>query len=1250
MGAWDDLVSQSSTSKTAQRVPQKEEEKIERTPRRERGLRLPRGTDREQLVYDFYLPTQVEQEGIKAKASTKVKQLLDVLDNFNRVYYGVTAAGAKLAEASRYHETPEGVGKAFVRGLKREEKKSVRDIAHILIPEKMQDLEENTKFKVFGIDMDAASVPLFFSDVAVDPFTWIPFGLIAKVAGTTIGAGAKGAKLIGKASIGEKAVEKIIQTAEKAWYTKIAPYTNIKSIWKRQYKGDAGSFSLDDLLKDYIQTVESTPLIREKQIRSAATVGEKNMVLMRMLKTADQGQTRQIFETFHRASDEAVEMYGDAYAKKMGMDVEDFVRLKKVDRVLGEMTEADVRIVPKETVDFITQTVGEMKSQTAKKITRQLLEHRGIKNTVHKMVGVEKAGALALADERFNIANSVYKTAISSRESELRAIQKTLKSDTKLTSSLLTSDIDSASKTLKNVSDDLSRVIRNEAGPEIIQRTKDQLNVLKTTLSNMRGYELEQVKGIQALRKSDVPARKIDSLVKKLEMDVGRAQLGKFGVSSKAMTEELKEVMEGISRELRNFKQIRTQEISKLKVAAGTSKDVQQRIVSQFNERVSNILGEISTLKRYHTQEKVTLGLAMRKADKFAAKQAKNYEKAFRAFSTGKTHNSVMREMMKPLDDIMRKHVETLPKELQPSAWKLRELLDQQKVQLKEAGLTQGVDLLYAPRSIAAEYVDEFSKTLPQYRTKTGFLKHREFEKFAEFKDYIEKQGGKIENDLFYLTFDHLIQGDMAVARRTLEDGLTARFGTKTKIPMEIKKTLDYLYRQGANKISNPVSRLSTSLYGRALNAVKFMLTSINPAFHGRNILGFPFLASTTAGVKAGWNPANYVDALMLKSGRNGVLRTRAGDLTYEAIREAAEKSGYFGASLTRGNIERSAKMILNRYSWKDPRRWMGELFKVSMHSEDVGRYGALIANLKSGKALPDALDAARSAMFDYNLINSPIDKAMDGILGFYTFTRRNLPRQFMTVLNDPKQYAILSRSLNKISNRENLTQEEAELMNSYDKETLLLFGEAIDGVREFTSFGFFPVEEAYRTLNAVKSGDVQGILGGRVNPMLGSFLDWYYGKDSFSKTEMGTTLPPKYSAIIPKKVQETLGLTDRKRPKYRGGEIVGTETVLYGDPDTIFMIRRFPLTSRVFNDMATLVDSVKQGKPGKGLLKYFTGVRSGEMDVEAMRKIREIKERKELMKKIKEKGGKVMEIPYIPKEQKKEDDYRKAIERLRGF
>jgi hypothetical protein len=211
------------------------------------------------------------------------------------------------------------------------------------------------------------------------------------------------------------------------------------------------------------------------------------------------------------------------------------------------------------------------------------------------------------------------------------------------------------------------------------------------------------------------------------------------------------------------------------------------------------------------------------------------------------------------------------------------------------------------------------------------------------------------------------------------------------------------------------------------------------------------------------------------------------------------------------------------------------------------------------------------------------------------------------------------------------------------------IFGTAIDGVREFTTLGFTPAEEAYQTFNAIRSGQLSEIME-RANPVVRAFLDWYYGKDSFYKTDIGNYLPTRYTKVIPERAQKILGLTKRMRPKYRGGKIVGEEEVLYGDTDTIFMIKSFPMTARFLNDLARVVNDVSAGKAGTGLTRYSTGIATKEIDIEKRKRMRAFRIKLAKRRLAKKRGAAEFKRIYAPKWQKKEEQspYEKSLEYLK--
>jgi hypothetical protein len=199
-----------------------------------------------------------------------------------------------------------------------------------------------------------------------------------------------------------------------------------------------------------------------------------------------------------------------------------------------------------------------------------------------------------------------------------------------------------------------------------------------------------------------------------------------------------------------------------------------------------------------------------------------------------------------------------------------------------------------------------------------------------------------------------------------------------------------------------------------------------------------------------------------------------------------------------------------------------------------------------------------------------------------------------------------------------------------------------VDGIRKAYTLGFMPVEEAYQTLNAVtniRKGPkewLQGLLGARMNPVLGTFLDYMYDKNSFTRGEFGTYLPERYTRIIPDKAAKLMGLTPGTRAKYEGGKVVGEEKCFYGDPDAIFRILRIPVTSRILNDLANLAQSMATGKTKAGIMRYTLGVRTVDVDVDRAKALEGYRRDRVVEKMATAQGAKIYRRPYIPPEQKK--------------
>lgn len=1271
-------------------------------------------------VYDFYLPKE-EQKQEELKSGSTVTDILDFIDNLNRPMYAITGGAKEFVKSIKEGESPAEIGSdvvdSAIKGLKREERTSLRDVVREAAPDALKFIEDNTKFKVFGVEADAASIPLFIGEIAVDPLTYVPFGAPIKLLKGAASKVVDPATKIAKSIIGAELADKIARGSSKvldevAYHTSKTKYA--KRIQARLEKEGLLNLSAPDAtrsIEDYFRGVNRSGTIAEKKVKSAS-------FLKQVGKIMNQEQSEVLGGWMFKMNDEAIKLFDGELAKTYGLQAEDLSKVYKVDDLMSKI---GISQAPEEKTALLSElndTLGIFKGAKAKGITEAMVKEKGFRGLVKDLVNLEDEQTKVYLKQYFEGKREIKKMAIKEIDGQIDSIRKSFKADSRTVSKMFKHDVNNLGKELKGIDNHLNAFVKGKISDEAIPLIEENLGRISQRLDFLNKYQIAETSAVyktiktsskrvskddlmklaenqsvaQATRDkigqllrlrsegSNVPmtlrrqfvkreksllseivqdkkaasilkpkatvdsffttsAEKITNVkkaVNEISSMLGRARFEGADEISKETALQLQGLLKGVKNEMRGYIKSKAFQISKIKESADVAQAMLGETTGKFAQELNALKKSRDSLVKSVGAEIAQEGMSKVKLQEFKNVRANQYYKAFKAISGGEASQRIYRSMKGEFDNIFAKGLKELPEELREPAAAIRGALDEAAGQLKDLDLLKGENPLYTPRRLLEETIDKVANRMSRPGTSTPFLKGRKFRYYSELKEWAEKNGGQVKTDIQVVLLDYFKNVEMKQAKTILEKNLLARFKANkvVDLPPKIQSTLNYFYREGKTNFGNEVTSGLFGVLGNLQNKAKALLTVINPAFHTRNVMGFPLLAATTAGMKAGFNPKNYVDAIALMTGAEGKLVVKqlgkevAHD--YNAIREAAELSGYFSSSFLRGDIQKSAKTVLGRYSKLNPMHWMGKFFQASAHLEDMGRYGALVANLRSGKPLEEALSAAKKAMFDYNLINSPVDKAMQGIFGFYTFTRKNLPQQVATLFNDPKQYAIISRALNKITNQEELSDEELSLLNNYEKGTFKVFGQVVDGVRNFRSLGFFPAEEAYQTFSGLTHGDFQErmrFVGARVNPVLKSFLDFYYGKDSFYGSELPNSLPSKYD-VLPDKVIDVLGLKRVRQPKYRGGEIVGEENVLTGPKSVIFAIRSLP-TSRFINDMLT-------AKSTGDMVGYLAGMKNKELDVDARKFFRKKAVQKRLNERIKERGGKIFETPYIPKNQKK--------------
>jgi len=1538
---------------------------------------IPKGQSERTLNKAF---SEEEQKSIIEKKSDKTKDIMDYVDYLRRPMYAVTNNVLNIIKTGKF-DLDEAIEHAK-KGWKGEEKTYGADIIKELeSSKKVINLPPEKKSELLkGLDLPSAfgardpgtlnaieeklgwhkgAIDEFVIETLLDPVTYIPIGAPIKlitVPSKLIGKGFT--KILEKTPALAEQVAKVSEKYDRFMMKNIYPTFNNAKIW--EHEGVKDIFDTLVTLKSRVTTAA------EKVGISISKIGERKNIfggIDRVLMNKENSQL--MGEAFFKMENEANEALGYLYAKKLGIGVDDLAKYHELDDLIERAgMEIDGSPAQQKLLKVLEEKIEKANVDMRffrQKIKEKLNEHKGFKSVSNQIVTTERNLNRKTLEGRLQLEMNYFREYENLLKKQTKKLLKA--SDDKVIFGLINDEINFAQQGINTLAKDFTNTIQHEAKPEMIELLKTRLNDVKNIIGNMGKYEAKITSSAKKVM-GEGRFGGLGNILTALEKDIIGLQEGAITGVSKELQKSLVKNLNGLNKEFGIYKKSLGESFKGLKGNIKVIQEIKNDLRKESIEKLNAIERGKKIVDKYMVIRVAKTGEDLRKVDAIAGLRKKQLYQAFSTLNKGSFHQQTMLEFEATKNAIFEKGLKELPEFLQEPARLARNILDEQGKKLFDADLIRGRPPLYTPRTLAKESEELVSKTLEQYRSTTGFKVGRKFKSYEDYSEYMKKTYGvEAEKDLAKTVMNYYEKSELEYSKHLIKEQLMAKLGKEYfegNKGLALRESLDYLYRGKILKGNYGVF----NLYGKALSATKAGLTVINLAFHGRNILTMPFQMASGMGLKHGLNPMNFADSILLKLGRKGeITSTKGVKYTFDQIRDLSEKSGYFGQSFTRGDIGQSANLLLKRYNSLDPRRWMGEMFNISMNIEDMGRYAALIGALKKGLNPNEAVAMAKKVMFDYNLINSKVDKAMQGIMGFYcvpidceiltkkgwkkyneinigddivsynyitdilendkindiavfdydgelmhvknsrihfpftpnhrwptlgenkkkkivkgynlrsthrliivaqkyngprqseltcnnaallgwiltdgtyqfvgnslscaiyqspkkyvneirklipgstesihldtgvirfrvkvehsnsikkylkdhnkliellfkldkkaleamynamymadgntalrkdgrkpqqyfagikpivrdvfqilcillgkaahlnskgmyikdnrlikvngilgtewykgkvwcpqtnnetwlmrrngkiiitgnTFSRRNLPRQIAGLINDPAQYATITRVIEKISNRQDLSNEELASLQPYEKESFKIFGQAINGIREFTRLGFFPQEEAMTTMNdLVLNGysfpeRMRKVFGGRINPLLGGFLDFFYSKDSFTGKEYGHTLPAKYTTLIekaskaigvqPEKIYKLLELNPIEQDKWRGGEVVGKEIVLRGEIDRIAQIQNVPVLERFIGDMANLVQKTKEGKAGQGVLKYVTGISKGELDIKGRLKQRRRRELEMLMEAGEEgktgKSGKeikTIKIPYVPKRKSKEE------------
>lgn len=271
---------------------------------------------------------------------------------------------------------------------------------------------------------------------------------------------------------------------------------------------------------------------------------------------------------------------------------------------------------------------------------------------------------------------------------------------------------------------------------------------------------------------------------------------------------------------------------------------------------------------------------------------------------------------------------------------------------------------------------------------------------------------------------------------------------------------------------------------------------------------------------------------------------------------------------------------------------------KISEFIEMQQKSTAMVTALDMGKTLPEALDIARKAGFDYRELTGFESKVLRRILPFYAFSRFNTVLQIETLLKNPERVGAIYKFFQNMGDSPSL--EERESLPAYLAQG---FGVKVGTDKNnnpvyISSFGT-PIE----ALTGLLQGNPVLRVISNMNPLLKTPLELGFGVDTFRQKDLKEVYTAKEYSAAPKFVKDLLQIKEVQKTKFLNGKPTKeTYTNYVANPERLAIARSL-FTSRG----ATYLDQMFDGDV-TGLAKVLqltTGIKPSPADLEATKAVR---------------------------------------------
>lgn len=334
-----------------------------------------------------------------------------------------------------------------------------------------------------------------------------------------------------------------------------------------------------------------------------------------------------------------------------------------------------------------------------------------------------------------------------------------------------------------------------------------------------------------------------------------------------------------------------------------------------------------------------------------------------------------------------------------------------------------------------------------------------------------------------------------------------------------------------------------SNAYRKIVNVWKGIVTA-TPQFNLRNAIT-NFISNAVEGVT---NPRFYTTAGDIQTGKKGVVKGTKidfDDVRTQYAREGLDK-GAFNEDFGRNLHEK-----LNPAPFKE--KGLYEKFQhvmkpardVSQGIEKNAKMAHFIAKLEEGKSFREAADSVKKTLFDYNDLTDFEKTTMKDWMPFYTWMRKNIPRQFEIMLKKPTYLSRQSQVATNVEAGDKLTNRDRQVTPDYfdellafsvgknDKTGRRLFASVATPLSDLTRIKTDP-DKSFMA-NLIDTG--RDYMGG-VTPFAKYIGEEIADRNLFSGRELAADKSgdlgraPAYLELLPKAVQKAMGIKVDKRSK----------------------------------------------------------------------------------------------------------------------